>query len=48
MLEQTWSMGCCTRRIPAVGAAAADPHSLLAGGGGGAAAAVPQQGLELR
>ena len=26
MLEETWSMGCRTRRILAVGAAAADPH----------------------
>ena len=27
MLEEPWSMGCCTRRIVTVGAAAADPHS---------------------
>ena len=27
MLEKTWRMGCCTPRILAVGAAAADPRS---------------------
>ena len=27
MLEETWSIGCCTRRVPAVGADAADSHS---------------------